>query len=239
MKMQITRDDAVTICLAMAYATAPKWNRDRMNRKMKEIAEMDPDGLELDKDSIDSPQEFKRLSVILRAMGKADEIEVVKELDAEPEPDIETAPVGTGEDDPSAGDAKDDKPADPEGDEPVKPSEDSTDDLPGKPARKKGKGKGKKKPEDAKAKPKEKKATCPKILDKYSAGPFVRWLGRQKVSVEQAKVIVEGEGCKIKEVSIKWELKEKREGRDPAKVSKEDAKLIRDKYPEAFMKKGK
>jgi len=79
--MKILRDDAIAICMALGYATATKWKKDRMNRKMKEIAEMDSDGLELEDESIDDPKELKRLNGILKAMVKAEEIEVVLEDD--------------------------------------------------------------------------------------------------------------------------------------------------------------
>ena len=87
---QVVKSDAVTICIAMGFATAAKWKKDRMNKKMREIAEMDPDGLQLDPDAIDDKGELKRLNGILVAMGQADSIEVVKELPAE-EPDADIA----------------------------------------------------------------------------------------------------------------------------------------------------
>ena len=79
--MKIVRKDAITICMALGYATASKWKKDRMNMKMKQIAELAADGLELEKDSIDGPKELKWLNGILKAMGQAEEILVVLEDD--------------------------------------------------------------------------------------------------------------------------------------------------------------
>jgi len=64
----------------MAYATCPKWKKERMTKKMRQLAGMD--GLELEEGSIDDPAEYKRLNAIVAAMGKAkpEEIEIVKEI---------------------------------------------------------------------------------------------------------------------------------------------------------------
>jgi hypothetical protein len=75
----------------------------------------------------------------------------------------------------------------------------------------------------------------PKVLGAYSAGPFARWLGRQGVGAEDARRIMEGAGgCPLSDASLKWELKEVREAKPPAPVSREHAKELKAKWPEAF-----
>jgi len=83
---------------------------------------------------------------------------------------------------------------------------------------------------------KVKKSAKVKVLGKYSAGTFVRWLGRRKVSFENAKKILEKEGCALKDVSIKMELREVRDGKLSAKVSKDDRVMLIKKYPGIFNK---
>ena len=117
--MKILREDAIAICMALGYVTAVKWKKDRMNKKMKEIAEMDPDGLELEEETIDDPKELKRLNKILKAMGDAEEIEVV----------LEVVPEDDGADgsdpNPSKGEPAEegDADAEPETEQPKKPKE--------------------------------------------------------------------------------------------------------------------
>ena len=72
-----------------------------------------------------------------------------------------------------------------------------------------------------------------KIMGKYSAGPFVRWLGIQGYSFDKAKQIIEAEmegGYSLKDISIRQELNERREGHPPAEVSEKDRRVIRSKY---------
>ena len=90
------------------------------------------------------------------------------------------------------------------------------------------------------AKPKREKAKKegsgrPKVRGKYSAGSFVRWLGKQGVGFDGAKEILAGEGAdSLADVSVKWELKETRENKPAASVEKSDAAELRAKYPGAF-----
>lgn len=110
----------------------------------------------------------------------------------------------------------------------------------------KTKGKGKPTAEtktklEGKKKTKEKPAAKrPKVMDKYSAGSFVRWLGRQGVVFEDAKNILKGYGIiHLSDGSIAWELKEVREGHGPAEVSPEDFKTVKKAHPDAFKAKKK
>ena len=142
--MNILRDDAIAILLAMGFATCAKWDKARMNRKMKEIAEMDPDALELDDESIDDPKELKRLNKLLVEMGKAEEIEVVKEVDA----NADDTPADA---EPEEGDAVEDAP---EPDD-AAPEPDPKKGKKGGKKGKKGKGKGKDSKKDKKPKVKK------------------------------------------------------------------------------------
>lgn len=84
---------------------------------------------------------------------------------------------------------------------------------------------------------KVKESSRAKVMGKYSAGPFVRWLGRKGVSFEDAKDILKVNGViHLSDPSIQWELKETREGKPPAKVSKEDSDSLRKDFPQAFKK---
>ncbi len=73
-----------------------------------------------------------------------------------------------------------------------------------------------------------------KVMGKYSAGPFARWLGKGgglNINFEAARKVMDGEGCPhLSDVSLKWELKETRENCPPAAVSKDDAAEIKRKY---------
>jgi hypothetical protein len=60
------------------------------------------------------------------------------------------------------------------------------------------------------------------------------------VDFENAKKILSKEtigGFSLSDLSIKLELKEKRPNKLPADVSKEDVKIVKEKYPEAFSTK--
>lgn len=70
-----------------------------------------------------------------------------------------------------------------------------------------------------------------KIMGKYSAGPFARWLGQRGVDYATAlKIMEDNGGCSLSEASLKWELKETRDNKPPASVEKEDASSLRSKY---------
>jgi hypothetical protein len=112
-------------------------------------------------------------------------------------------------------------PVEPEGEAPVK-----------KKRERKAKAKMKKDTARSKADGKPKR---PKVMGKYAAGPFVRWLGRKGMAFDGAKSILEAEGIThLSDGSIKWELKEKREDHAPAKVSKEDIKVLMDVHSDVF-----
>ena len=72
------------------------------------------------------------------------------------------------------------------------------------------------------------------VLDAYSVGTFVRWLGIVKGrDFDQVCTILDGEGCRtLQDVSIKWEMKETR--RPPADVSAEHEKYLMKTYKAAF-----
>lgn len=76
-----------------------------------------------------------------------------------------------------------------------------------------------------------------RVLDSYPAGPFVRWLGRRGVDFDGAKKILKDNGCELSDQSIRWELKEVRDDRPPAKVSAEHRHELVDKYGGMFKKK--
>lgn len=80
----------------------------------------------------------------------------------------------------------------------------------------------------------------PKVFGRYTQGTFARWLGSKGVDFENAKKILSKEtigGFSLSDLSIKLELKEKRPNKLPADVSKEDVKIVKEKYPEAFSTK--
>ncbi len=195
--LQVVRDDAITICVAFGYATASKWNRNRMNEKMKDIGGMDPKGLKLEEDTIDSKSERARLNKILVAMGTADEIDVVKELGAEP--DIEEAPADTAKDTPVEDDGygrTENEPTTEEAVEDAPPTEAEEAPKPAKSPKKPKKGKKAKAAEKAaetapakKSKPSpEKKA--PRKSRHYCAGVVIKKYGHDtKVTGEMVNEV--------------------------------------------------
>lgn len=157
--MQISRDDAVTICLAMGFATCTKWDKARMNRKMKEISDMDPDALEIDDESIGDPKERKRIDKLLVEMGKAEEIEVVKEITD----DADDTPADDADvDDTLADDSADDSET---VEDAAEEAEAESDGKKGKKAKKNKKAEKAKKAKKSKE-PKEKKVTKKSVVIK-------------------------------------------------------------------------
>lgn len=74
-----------------------------------------------------------------------------------------------------------------------------------------------------------------KIMGKYSAGAFARWLGINGVGVDDARAIMEANGgCHLSDSSLKWELKERRPNKPAAAVEKSDAVRIKSDFPAAF-----
>ena len=87
----------------------------------------------------------------------------------------------------------------------------------------------------AKAK-KDGEAKRPRVFGKYSVGAFVRWLGRKDVDFDGAVRVLKRLGVEgaLSDASVKWELKERREGHDPAKLSKEEVATVKEKCPKVF-----
>ena len=79
----ITRNDAVTLCVALGFKTAGKWNKQRMLDKLSDLSKMaNDDGIEVDSDEV---KDAERLNKILSKIAKADEVVVVtKPVEEEP-----------------------------------------------------------------------------------------------------------------------------------------------------------
>jgi outer membrane biosynthesis protein TonB len=238
--MQMLREDMVAMAEALGFAAAAKWSKQRMTEKLVEIAELaGGEGQKIE----DDPKLDKLLQQVIEAKGV---VEVVQKLDEseEDETDEKDEPEEDEEQEDEEEDEEEaeDKPEpDDEEDETVpvkKPKEKKVKKAKSEKAKaEKGKKSEKPKAEKVPGVKKEKGPGRPKAMGKYSAGPFVRWLGRKGVSLEGAKIVLDGEGLShLKEQSIKMELREVREKCPPADVSKQDAKAIRDKYPKAFAK---
>ena len=252
-KSRIGRKEAVEVCQKLGYHTAAKWNRKEMGARLKELVEdVTDEDLELE-----GPL-GKVLERIVKAGGDVelyDEDREPVEVEEEEPDDLEDDEEPDDPDDEEPDDLEDDEepddleddeePDDLEDDEEPDDPEEADEELieveePEPKAKKTAKGK---KPKAGNRQPKAKKTAKgkkpkagnrPKIFGKYSAGPFVRWLGKRGVDFDGAREILESEGCGLKDNSIKMELKEKREGRDPADVSADDEKSLRKKYGKFF-----
>lgn len=258
--MKILRTDAVAIAIGLGYKNAAKWSIGKMQKQFKRLVTDLEDDIELNETDVPADDERERLNGILsRIVLSKGMVEPVDELPKDEPVEVSDEEVEASAARRDAADpAEEDDDGEPELGDDAKAEEsadgeaEAVDPQPEPEKKKRGRPKGSKnKPKDGdtrtpkteaadterareKAVKPKKKSSRSKVLGKYSAGPFVRWLGRQGVKFEGAVVILEGEGCTLKEVSVKWELKEKREKCKPAAVSKDDAKALREKYPEAF-----
>ncbi len=255
MTLKIEKEAAAGLLLALGYKQAAKWPVDRLQRTLDKIPDIVDDDTE-----IEDEEAAALLASILSTIENEDKIKVVEseaeEVDEEEdavESQEETEAEETSEPpEPEKkpkkrrrGRPQKERKAEEEVDETVeKEVEDSETEEESK-KKKRGRPKKEKKVEketvDEKPKKKGRKTKSKakgkgrsKVLGKYSAGPFVRWLGRQGVEFDGARIVLEGEGCSLSVASVIWELKEKREKCPPADVSKEDMKVLREKYPEAF-----
>jgi len=224
--VKVARAEVVALFEALDFAMAHKWDNKRLTKKCKSIGEIADDSVELP-DNIEAT-----LIAIQEAVENGQAIEVVDEdatedtSDAEPEVDDTMEAV--------------EEVAEPATEEASK-EEAPKKKKRGRPAGSKNvKGKTKAKveaPKESKTKvEKAAKQSRPKVLDRYSAGPFVRWLGRLGIGFDGAKIVVEGEGCLLSDISIRSELKEKREKCPSAKVTAEDKDDLQAKYPAVFEK---
>lgn len=264
MMFEITRKDAVSLCQGLGFATADGWKRARLVEKLSSIIGMyDKSEFAVDEEIVKDETERERLNdLLLDLVASERDFDVVKTPAAEKvkedeggdqeevpvavetEADGEKGGVPEGEkdqekqvDEDGVGDSE-------EGGDLGTLADESTDEQSVQQAatpKKKAKS-GKKKSakiKGGKKKPgvrKDAKGGRPKIMGSYSAGPFVRWLGRQGVSLDGAKAILEGEGIThLKEASIGWELKERREKNKPADVLDRDAEDLKGRYPEVFI----
>ena len=130
--MQILRDDAVAMCVGLDYATAGSWNRKKMRKMLKQIAELGGDSeLEVEEGTEDAERLNALLAGVIEAGG---DVEVVRELDESPdEPD----PVAEGEVDAVA----EEEATEPEAEEADDPTDEDLEAVE-KPKPKKGKAKG-------------------------------------------------------------------------------------------------
>lgn len=89
--LTILRDDAVALCIALGFKTAGSWNKQRMAKKMADLAEMVEDGSIEVEDDVDDAE---RLNELLLQIGESKgDVNVVQELPPEeadePEDDAE------------------------------------------------------------------------------------------------------------------------------------------------------
>jgi len=250
-KVAIARAEVVALFEALGFTMAYKWDNKRLAKKCKSIGNIADDSVELP----DIPE--ATLITIQEAVKNGQVIEVVDDAELV-DPVTDDAPDDDDADDADAGDGPEsevgeedpaDK-ADRHAAEAEDDSEPAAEVVTEAPKRKRGR------PVGSKAKPKSKakdiakpkvekelktekkkkiaKQSHPKVLGRYSVGPFVRWLGRMGVGFDGAKLILDGEKCVLSNVSIKWELKERRENRLPSEVTDEDKADLQAKYPKVF-----
>ncbi len=244
--MKALRSDLIKLFEQLGWATASKWSPSKMRLKILELVVMakDEEGNipELkDEDSIALLGDMMKADGDVEIVSKASDLD---ELTTEPESDVDDGVAEAVEVQEELGEVEPDdsvveeEPVVEEKEEGLEANDSVIEEKPKffvgeekeegvKPSKKK---KGKK-PKVSK----EKKNGRPKIMGKYSVGPFVRWLGIQGVGLDGAKSILESEGIvHLKEISIKMELKERREKHDPANVSQEDQDNFKEKYTRFF-----
>ncbi len=234
--MRLNRDDAVAMFVALGFKTAKSWNKRRMKKKLVEIAQdMAKDDFWL---AIEEGEDAERLDQILQAvLAAGGEVEVspseetklreredeeAAEMPPEKAPDfVDTDPVDPDQVPATAADMDDFVDAGPQAAAPPKKR--------GRPKGKKNKAEGK---EGTISKP-----SRPKVLGAYSAGAFVRWLGKQGVGFDGAKALLEAEGVThLKDISIRQELRETRGDNLPAGVTGKHEKSLRKAHPDVFVK---
>ncbi len=236
MAKKVLRADVVAMCEALNFPTASKWNREKTQERLKMIAEQFAgETIPADVEGADRLNDLLR--DVVEAKGEVEVVRTAEEL-GPPEPEVgEEAAGDEAADVVDAGAVEAD--AEASGGEEPGPEPEGPPPADEKPAKAKRGGKGKKaggKAEKPEGKDDGKGANRAKVLGKYSAGPFVRWLGIRGVGFDGAREILSGEGVELKDVSVRWELKERREGHGPADVSRDDARSLKGKYPGAFAK---
>lgn len=140
--MTITRVSAIAIFVALGFKTADKWDTDRINKRLSQIADqVDDDAVK----GVEDDDTRKSLQSVLKALGAGEtvELEAEKKAKTEDEPEKPKAKKAKAE------------PAAEEGDEPEKPkskakAEPEGDDEDDKP---KAKAKAEKSEKKAKAEP--------------------------------------------------------------------------------------
>lgn len=99
-ELTILRDDAVALCVALKFKTAGSWNKQRMLRKLKDLAEMVEDGgIEVDPED---SEDHDRLNKLLKSIaGAGGVVNVVQELPSEEEDEVRaTEDIEVEEDEP-------------------------------------------------------------------------------------------------------------------------------------------
>ncbi len=231
--MKVLRSELIRLFEALGWAAARKWGPGKMMGRLGSMVSMVQDG------SVDSLED-EGLTELLQSLVEANgEVEIVsKESDLDEPPEVNGGFFSAIDEkvakvQKESGEAEPDDPVIEEEfevvelDEEVPLQKEEVIPLPILEPLKKEKPKKKNTPKE--------KGKHPKIMGKYSAGSFVRWLGIQGVDLEGAKSILEFEGIvHLKETSIKMELKERRGKHDPAKVLQEDQDNFKKKYSRFF-----
>ncbi len=96
--LTILRDDAVALCIALGFKTAGSWNKQRMSKKMADLAEMVEDGaIEVEDDADDA----ERLNELLLQIGESKgDVNVVQELPSDEDDQIEAVEAAAEQDEP-------------------------------------------------------------------------------------------------------------------------------------------
>jgi DNA polymerase III gamma/tau subunit len=85
--MKVVRKDVVSLCVALGYKAAAKWNKARMERKLQEIAELGKDAdLKVEEGTEDEEKLNKLLESLIKAKGVVD---IIVEDDDEEEAEEE------------------------------------------------------------------------------------------------------------------------------------------------------
>jgi len=94
--MKVVRKDLVSLCVALGYKAAAKWNKARMERKLQEIAELGKDAdLKVEEGTEDEEKLNKLLESLIKAKGAVDII--VEDDDEEEAEEEDKAPVKEAE----------------------------------------------------------------------------------------------------------------------------------------------
>lgn len=76
--VKVTREDAVALCVGLGFKTASKWDKERMLRKLRDLASMISDGGEVEVE--EGTADAERLNALLTEIAEAGgEVTVVKQ----------------------------------------------------------------------------------------------------------------------------------------------------------------